>query len=335
MKREPELTAPVDLCDAQGRLAAAAVGWSRQPLHRANLKGRWLRKKRWNYWAITTDTHLFSVTLSNLDYAGVAFVYFLDFATKWFHEQTVLAPLGRGIKLPDTVTGEASFASPRLSIAMADDGGAVTLHVTSPDFGGRPLAADFRVTRPAGHESVNVVIPWNKRTFQFTSKQQALPATGLVRLGDERTEFDGFACLDLGRGIWPFRGFWNWAAASGVQGQHTVGLNLGGGWTDGTGMTETGFVVDGKVTKIADDLQFVYDAADFMRPWRIRTATTDQIDLEFVPFFERVAATNALIIRSEVHQLIGHFRGRIKTDAGETIALNSLVGWAEEHRARW
>lgn len=87
--------------------------------------------------------------------------------------------------------------------------------------------------------------------------------------------------------------------------------DFGGRWTDGTGMTENGLVVDGVTTKIGDDLRFEYDDTDFMRPWRIRTATSDQVDLQFVPFFERVAATNALIVRSVVHQMIGHFHGQV------------------------
>lgn len=335
MNQERELTQPVRLCDDRGRLNPAAVGWSRQPLHVGNLRGRWLRKKRWNYWAITTDTHLFSVTISNLDYAAVVFVYFLDFVTKAFHEQTVLAPLGAGVFMPETVTGALEFRSSRLDVLMNDDGQQVLLRVNSRDFGGRTLAAEFTVHRPDGYESINVVIPWADDTFQFTSKQPALPAAGSVQLGDERIDFEGFACLDYGRGIWPFSSTWNWASGSGVQNGRTIGLNLGGRWTDGTGMTENGLVVDGVATKIGDDLLFEYDSSDFMRPWRIRTAGSDAVDLEFVPFFERVAKTNALIVRSEVHQMIGRFRGRVTTAAGETLAVDGLVGWAEEHRARW
>lgn len=335
MKQERELTQPVNLCDESGRLNRAAVGWSRHPLHVGNLRGRWLRKKRWNYWAVTTDTHLFSVTVSNLDYAAVVFVYWLDFGTKAFHEQTVLVPLGAGVHMPETVTGRIEFRSSRLHVLMDDDDLQVKLQVASRDFGGQPLGADFTIRRPAGHESINVVIPWSDDTFQFTSKQPALPAVGVVQLGDERIEFDGFACLDYGRGIWPFSSTWNWASGSGVQQGRTVGLNFGGRWTDGTGMTENGFVIDGIATKISDDIHFEYDSNDFMRPWRIRTATSDRVDLEFVPFFERVAKTNALVIRSEVHQMIGYFRGRIKTPDGDTLLIDNLVGWAEEHQARW
>lgn len=54
---EHEITEPVDLCLPDGSLNPAAVGWSRKPLHRANLRG-WGRTKRWEYWCVTTPTHL-------------------------------------------------------------------------------------------------------------------------------------------------------------------------------------------------------------------------------------------------------------------------------------
>ena len=66
---EHELREPVDLCDAMGRLAPAAVGWSRQPLVRANLSGHFLRKKRWNFWNWIDPDFVFTVTLADIDYA--------------------------------------------------------------------------------------------------------------------------------------------------------------------------------------------------------------------------------------------------------------------------
>lgn len=65
---EPELTYPVDLCQIDGHLNRTAVGWSRRPLHRANLKGRG-RNKRWEYWCVQTPELVFAVTVSDLDYA--------------------------------------------------------------------------------------------------------------------------------------------------------------------------------------------------------------------------------------------------------------------------
>lgn len=93
------LSGPVMLCTPEGRLNRGGVGWSRHPLHLCNLSGSWGRKKKWNYWCVTSSTHLFSATLSTLDYAGLAFVYVLDFKTGRFHEQSVLVPLARGCKI--------------------------------------------------------------------------------------------------------------------------------------------------------------------------------------------------------------------------------------------
>ena len=82
---EPELTKAVDLCSPEGKLNQEAIGWSRRPLHNCNLSGNPLRKKQWNYWAVATDRCFFSATISNLDYLGLAFVYFIDFETNFYH----------------------------------------------------------------------------------------------------------------------------------------------------------------------------------------------------------------------------------------------------------
>ncbi|HNS02033.1 MAG TPA: DUF2804 family protein [Anaerolineae bacterium] len=55
----------------------------------------------------------------------------------------------------------------------------------------------------------------------------------------------------------------------------------------------------------------------------------------FTPFMERVARTNLLIITSEVHQMFGHYAGQVQTDEGEMVTVKGLIGFAEEHQARW
>ena len=77
MTHEREITEPVDLCRPDGRLNPAAVGWSRRPLHRANLRG-WGRAKRWEHWGVVTPTHILGLVASSLDYAGVQSLYLLD-----------------------------------------------------------------------------------------------------------------------------------------------------------------------------------------------------------------------------------------------------------------
>ena len=336
---EPELTEPVELCDHRGNLNPEAIGWSRQPLHFCNLKGHWPRKKSWNYWAIVSSTHLFSVTLSNIDYLGLPFIYLLDFKTKAFFEKTLLKPFGTGCHLSPEISGDVVYEDRAMSIAMVNNDGSTRLTVACPDFNGKPLQAEFLVHKPKGHETLNVVIPWSDKRFQFTSKQNTLSTEGILEWGDQKIQFgldDTFACLDLGRGIWPFSCFWNWSSFSTrLPNGKLVGINLGAGWTDGTVMNENALCVDGKLTKISEDITFNYDAKNFMTPWRLYTTATDRVDLEFIPFYERLAKTDALVIGSEVHQMIGTFKGRLKPDTGEPVYIDHAIGWAEDHQARW
>jgi hypothetical protein len=57
--------------------------------------------------------------------------------------------------------------------------------------------------------------------------------------------------------------------------------------------------------------------------------------LTFTPFLERVAKTDLKVLYSEVHQMFGRYEGTLKTEAGEIIQVSDLIGFAEEHHARW
>lgn len=335
---EPEISDPVRLCSEEGRLNPQARGWSRFPLHECNLSGNILRKKKWNYWCVTSPTHLFSITLSNIDYLCMAFVYALDFETLQFAEQTVSLPGGTGIKMNSHVSGQLYLGHPHLNVVLEDNGDLIRIQGISDDFHRQSMLVEFAIRRTEEHESINVVIPWSENRFQFTSKQQCLPASGNLTIAGKEIEFhpgESFACLDFGRGVWKYATAWNWAAFSGQSGEHTVGINLGAHWTDGTGFTENGIVVDGKVIKIGEEIRFDYDPAHLMQPWKFKTSATPLIDLTFTPFFERKAKTEAIILRSEVHQMIGRFQGTLRDENGQEYPIENLVGWAEEHHARW
>ena len=337
MLEEREITSAVPLCGDDGLLNPAAVGWSRHPLHRCNLPPALPRKKKWNYWAVTAPGMLFSATIADVDRLQIAGAYLYHGPTQRHIDSGVVVAAGTA-PMPEGVAGDIAIGHPALSVQLLDEGAGTRIRVQASDFGGAPMEADIVVGRPPGHETLNVVIPWARDVFQFTSKQNTLPARGYVVLGDERLEFgDGaFGCLDYGRGVWPEHSIWNWGAASGVQGGRTVGLNLGGQWTDGTGMTENGICIDGRLTKISEDLVFEYDRSAWMRPWRVRTAVTDRIDLTFTPDFERASSSGRRDSWfTEAHQMFGTYAGRITPDDTGSIEVRDLFGWIEEHEARW
>jgi hypothetical protein len=338
-ERELPTGSPVNLSLADGRFNPDSRGWSRHPIQVSNLgKHHWPRKKRWNYWCVVTPDFLFSVTLSNIDYMGLAFAYFLDFKTLEFIEQTVMSPFGKGCNLPDTVAGQISFDHPEMQLYFDDRGDHVDLRIHSPNFKGRDLNARLHLERPNGLESLNVVIPWSETRYHFTSKQNCLPTSGELKLGDRTLTFNpqtDFGCLDLGRGIWKYRSYWNWSSFSTQVGGVSLGVNLGAGWTEAGGVTENSLLINGRVEKLSEDVHFDYDPQHFMMPWRLKTTFSDQVDLTFTPFYERVAKTDLVVLRSEAHQMIGKFSGTVRSVDGRSFAITDVVGWAEEHNARW
>lgn len=321
---EREITTPVDLCLPGGRLNPDAVGWTRRPLHRANLRG-WGRAKRWEYWGVVTPRLCLGVVASSLDYAGVCSVWVLDRETgqTWSHDE--VPALARGVALPPGVGGRTLVEAGRLRIELddaPDAPGGTVVRASAPGI-------DVDLTVGAGGECVGVVVPWSGRRFQYTVKDVARPVTGRVVL--EGTPYDvteGWAVLDHGRGKWPYAITWNWAAGSSER----VGITLGGRWTDGTGSTENALFVDGRAHKIGEPLAWEYDRADWRRPWRIHGA---RVDARLEPFHERVDKTNLGVVANETHQCFGRFSGWAATDDGERVPLDGLVGWAEEARNRW
>lgn len=338
---EPELTHPVDLCTMDGRLAPEARGWSRTPLHRCNLGGPWGRRKRWDYWAVTNrGGQVLAITYADLDYLGLVTVAFLDIGTQRWTEHALAIPGALGFRQPDTVGGaDIQFALPSLALSIIESPEGTRLRTRFRNIAGRKLEADVLVTRPAGHETLSVVIPWSESRFQFTSKHNSRPAVGHVTLDGDVHRFDasneGFGCLDYGRGLWPYRTVWNWAAASGRVGERVVGLQFGGKWTDGTGCTENALCIDGRLTKIGEDLEFAYDVTDYRRPWTIRAKRSGLVDLRFEPAYEKVLDIQLGAGAAQAHVCFGHFSGRVVTESGETIEIAHLFGWAEEMRARW
>ncbi len=335
---ERELTAPVDLCSGPGRLNRDAVGFSRFPLHRCNVTGRFLRKKKWNYWCVCATDFAFSFGIANVDYFGTSFIYIADFRNNSCEEMNTVVPFGTGFEMPETVEETVSYHHKKLNIDIVyNSATSITAKITAPSFKGRRLDAEFDITIPDNHETLNVVIPWSDTLFQFTSKQNTMPTKGFVQFGDDRYEFgapDAFAILDYGRGIWPYETKWNWASGSAWQGGDLVGLQFGALWTDGTGMNENGIMLNSKLYKIHEDMVIRYDTSNYMKPWTLKTECSDMVDLVLTPRMEKSQKINAGIIAAEGHQMFGSYSGIIRV-AGREIKIENIPGWAEQHVSKW
>jgi hypothetical protein len=346
MTMQTELTQPGKLLDKSGKLTQ--VGWSPQPLLDCNLENarfytfrpfQRFRIKRWDYYAVFTPQRFFSATIADLGYAGNIFVYMLDFATGELHEEGLVIPLSRGVTLPrNSDQGESVFKDQRAELHFEVVPGGRHIQVSWPGFhSGRGIEADILFHQPPEHESMTLVIPISAQRFYYNRKINCMPAEGSLKYGDEREDLypsSTLGSLDWGRGVWEYRSFWNWASASGfLPGGETIGLNLGCGFGDLSAATENCLVLNGRVHKL-EEVNFEYDPVNFMRPWNF-TESHQRLQLEFVPFKERIATTRLGIIDSEVHQLFGRYSGTLITDSGTRIDVSNLIGFAEEHHARW
>jgi len=343
---QTELTQPGPLLQSDGQLAQ--IGWSRQPLLDCNLESarfyalrplQRFRIKRWDYYAVFTPHRFFSATIANLGYAGNIFVYTLDFKTGDLHEEGLVIPFGIGIKLPRNSTeGEGRFENRHVKLHFSMGADKRHLSVSWPGFHEeRGFHAEIDLATPPGSESMNIVIPIGKKRFYYNRKINCLPASGTLRYGDLHEEIkpaESLGSLDWGRGVWEYKSFWNWASASGfLPDGRRLGLNLGLGFGDLSAATENAFVLDNRIHKL-DQVKFEYVSSNTMQPWHF-TDNQGRLDLTFTPFKDRLAQTNLGIITSEVHQMFGRFNGHVTTEAGDVIPVKDLVGFAEEHHAKW
>lgn len=340
MTHEHEITEPVDLCTPDGSaLNPAARGWSRRPLHRANLHGEWGRNKRWDYWAILAGDFVVSAVYSNVDYIGLADVWWADLVTGETGGHAIAVPRAEGMVLPELPgTSPLQVARDGLALDISDDASGTHIRGEWTERDGREGRLDVMVDLPSGHESLNVVIPWSDEVFNFTSKHQARPAAGALVIGNRRRTIgaesgDAWGVLDVGRGRWPSEITWNWGGGAGRASGRVIGLQVGGKWTEGTGFTENGVIVDGRLTKLGRELEWDYDWDDPLQPWRVDDPG-GQLHAVLTPRFDKHTDLSGQKRGSEVHQVFGTWAGNLTSSEG-LLEFDGIQGFAEEARQRW
>jgi hypothetical protein len=346
MKTQQMLKGPGKLLDAKGNLTQA--GWATEQVLDCNLEDchfyptkfwQAMRIKVWDYYAVTTPTHFFSFTISDIGYVGMVFAYVIEFATGKYEEQTLTIPLAGGVSVPrNSYAGETTYIGGGRSLRFWLEKGVRKLSVRWPKFGDTELDAELTFIHDAEkHESMNIVIPIKGKRFYYNRKINCMPAEGWVKYKGETFTITPDTCLanlDWGRGVWEYKSFWVWASASGfLKDRRKIGLNLGYGFGDTSAATENCFILEGKIHKLGE-VKFTYDNNNFKAPWTMKSPD-GRLDLVFTPFFERVAKTDLKVIQSEVHQMFGKYNGTVVTDDGKKLEIVDLVGWAEEHHAKW
>lgn len=201
----------------------------------------------------------------------------------------------------------------------------------------REINADITLLQSVDHESMNIVIPIKEKRFYYKHKITCLPAHGKLEYSDIHENLypeTSLGQLKWGGGVWEYISFLNWASASGFLPEgRTVGLNFGTGFENLKSATENTLRINGRLHKL-DLVPSSYNFQYFLKIQKFQD-NQGRIDLKFITYKERIATTRLVLIKSEVHQLFGHFAGKITLDKGDEFQIKGLKGFADEHKARW
>ncbi len=340
MTVQRELSAPCELHGPDGYLTTE--GWARQPYwryRRAAVPASSWRIKEWDYYAIVSpEGWALGLTASNLGYAGLYAICFIDLKTEqcWQIDDLLPLPLARHA-FPETVAeGEIHFRSRQLALHYVTRNKLRTLTFSSRALG-EGIEGEITLAAPLG-DSLTIATSWaeNRRAFYHNSKINCLPASGRFRFGGREYTLDPqreLAVLDWGRGVWTYRNTWYWSSASGYLDGLPFGFNLGYGFSDRTPASENILFYDGVGHKL-DQVSFHFDRDNWLAPWRVRS-NDGRLELDFRPAVDRNSLSNLLLIRSEQHQVFGYFSGTAILDDGRRLTLTDFPGFAEEVQNRW
>ena len=352
MNRQNEITQSFPLLDGGGRITEE--GWARHPYweyRRGDVKAPWWRIKEWDYYYVLSDDLKkgISFTISDLGYAGLMALCWIDLEAGRTSQADALAPLTRGrvtaVNPSDAdvlESGVLSYESENLSLRFETAGAHRRLIFSAPSLdigtGGSGVKGEIILEQPKNLESINIATSWaeNRRRFYYNRKINCMRASGTVKAGNSEYVFrpeTAFGGLDWGRGAWTYRNRWFWSSANGIIGGNDFGFNLGYGFSDRSPASENVLFYKGVAHKLGD-VNFFYDEANYLAPWEIRDED-GRLNLCFTPAVDRFSKTDFLLIKSVQHQVFGRFSGTAVLDDGTNLELNGLSGFAEDVFNRW
>jgi hypothetical protein len=342
-----EISQALDLLNAQGHITHE--GWARQPwwrYDRSAVKAPQWRIKEWDYYSVLSPDQRFGLTLtmSDLGFAGMFALCFLDFERGFSHQvdSLRLLTLGKTGFPADSDTGRIRFEDRKLQVEFDYAPGQRTLRFAAPGLrnasGQQGIQGEIVLDQPSTLESMNIATSWaeNRRAFYYNRKINCMPARGGFTIGSQKYDFSpkrDLGALDWGRGNWTYKNRWYWGSASGYAQGHQIGWNIGYGFSDRTPASENLIFVDGVAHKLAE-VTFHMDTQDYMRPWRF-SSSDGRFEMTFTPAVDRNSAINLGLVRSMQHQVFGYFSGTLVLDDGRKLVIDQFLGFAEDVLNWW
>ena len=338
-----EITKTTDLLNQEGNIAEP--GFAKKMLYnynRENITAKKTRLKEWDYYYISNKEFALCLTISDMGFVGALSLTVMDFVTpaQFTNSAICLFPMGK-FNMPRTSEkGDCSFKIGKVEMKFENDGEKRHLTGVYPnaDKFGTDVKWDVVIT-DVPEESMVIATPFNKPGhFYYNQKINCLRAKGEVTYDGRTYVFDpedSFAVLDWGRGVWTYHNTWYWGSASGAVDGVPFGWNIGYGFGDTSAASENMLFYNGKAHKLSQvKFNIPGNEKAFLEPWTF-TSDDGRFEMDFKPVLDRASCTDALLIKSDQHQVFGLFTGKAVLDDGKVIEIKDFPGFAEKVENKW
>ncbi|MBQ6587025.1 MAG: DUF2804 domain-containing protein [Coriobacteriales bacterium] len=344
MQHEIKTAGP--LLKADGSLREA--GFARSLIldyDRAAIKAGASRIKEWDYYLIYDNEVAVALTIDDNSYMNMVSASYIDLKKAKEKTTSFIRPLTWGkTGLPaSSKQGHIHYEDKNSQLDFKVEDGKRFLKLWIANFeDGKPFECDLVLEdEPQDSMVIATPFPGKPKHFYYNQKIIGMRASGVVacpRGGHVFKSETAFGLLDWGRGVWTYKNTWYWGAAQGLWKDHVLGFNIGYGFGDTRAASENMLFFDGVAHKL-DKVTFNIPKDgrgkdDFMKPWTF-TSNDGRFTMHFQPIIDRAACTNALVIKSDQHQVFGWFTGSMMLDDGTRVEIEKFLGFAEKVANRW
>lgn len=305
---------------------APAFGAYSGPLPRIELpslglRDRIARRKKWFWFAVTTDEVWISCAIVRTGYAASAFAFAFDLREKrMLVDRTVLGPTVAGTIADgphENGSPIARFKVGRSKIAVIRER---ELRIAA-ELDGLSFAASIDEASAPPSVAAIAKLAGGDGLLDATEKVALAPVRGEAKVGGRAFDLaKGMAGWDYTHGLMPRHTRWNWAFG---LGRATDGAPLAFNVVNGfVGEAECAMFRDGKVEPIAEPRFVIGDDT-----WRLEG---EGIDLTFDVGAVHRQHTNLVVVKSRFVQPVGTFRGKIGG-----VEIDGLPGVVEDQDVLW
>lgn len=334
------------LLNKKGHLAERGYSKHLSKVYNRNMiKTNRLKLKEWDYYLMYNSEFAIALTVADNGYLGVGSISFIDFTRPDYHtaSKMMFLPLGK-LKMPTSSNfGTVLYNYKGTYIEIKHENKGRVLKFKMEKFKHNKTISGEILLSECPKDAMVLAVPFEKRKkhFYYNHKIIGMKATGHLVFDDKRYDLTSkktYGILDWGRGVWPYKNSWYWSSASGLVDGHLVGFNLGHGFGDTSMATENMIFYNHKGHKLKDvSFEVPKDdkgKLDYMKPWMF-TSSDDRFNACFTPMIDRSDKVHLGLLKTDQHQVFGHFTGHMITDSGRTIRFENLLGFAEKVINKW